>query len=152
MLTVALLINQNCFLVLAEESGEGGEKVCLCDTRCSADNVNEACPVCAEGYEHCEVAEDGTDTGTGEEPENPGAGEGVDMGTDTETIPEETVPDTGVGEEMENPDEGEYTVIDEETEEDSDAGEDESVNTEGDTDAVSDANADDEIDTLLEDE
>lgn len=151
LLTVALLVNQNCFLVLAEESDEGGEKVCLCDTRCSADSVNEACSVCAEGYENCGGAEAGSDNDTGEEPENPGTGDGENTGMGTETTPEETVPDTGTGEETENPDAGEDTVIDEETE-DSDAGEDEGVNTDADTEAASEVDADDEVDTLLEDD
>ena len=127
LLTVTLLVNQNCFLVLAEESGEGVEKVCLCDTRCSADGVNEACPVCAEGYEKCAAAEDGT----GEGSENPDAGDGENTGTGTETTPEETVPDAGTGEETENPD----------------AGEDEGVNMDEDTEVVSDV--DDEVNTLL---
>lgn len=80
LLTVALLVNQNSFWVLAEESVD---KICCCDTRCNVDSVNESCLVCVQDNGRCEGAESVKD-----------------IDTDAETIP-----DIPTGEEPENPDE-----------------------------------------------
>lgn len=53
LLTIILLINESGISALAAEIREVDG--CICDVLCSADSVNEACPVCAENYEKCNV-------------------------------------------------------------------------------------------------
>lgn len=66
LMTAALVICGSNLTVLAEEN-DSNEKVCICESRCNEEEIQEECPVCAENYEDCMYQENPESEEGGEE-------------------------------------------------------------------------------------
>ncbi len=66
LMTAALVICGSNLTVLAEEN-DSNDKVCICESRCSEEEIQEECPVCVENYEDCMYQENPESEEEGEE-------------------------------------------------------------------------------------
>lgn len=82
LMTAVLIMSESNLTVLATEAN-AGEKLCVCESKCSADAVNVDCLVCAENYVNCICQESAAPEEGGDETLDDGNKAGV-LGTDSD--------------------------------------------------------------------